>query len=195
MISAFTGSSATGANPFHRPSDVSRLLPQKQVGGATDGTAGGAECSADDRAHGTGTSSPFLPAGLHPRDRTGYRVSIPWRLGRCGCRVSMPRRMHRMAGVIVILVARGTVSRRHCRTRRPRRQSGRNDRQNPRHCSHRYLQACRERPRRSSGKRSKIKSRSARGDAASRQARVYGTAVIARPPPTVAAQHSPDDWP
>ena len=145
MISAFTGSSATGANPFHRPSDVSRLLPQKQVGGATDGTAGGAECSADDRAHGTGTSSPFLPAGLHPRDRTGYRVSIPWRLRRCGCRVSMPRRMHRMAGVIVILVARGTVSRRHCRTRRPRRQSGRNDRQNPRHCSHRYLQACQER--------------------------------------------------
>ena len=121
-------------------------MPQKHVGGAAGGTAGGPERSADDRTHGTGARCPSLPPGLHPRDRAGYRVSIPRRLRRCGCRASMPGGMHPMAGVVVILVACRAVRCRHCRTRRARHQGGRNDRQNLRRCSHRYLrQACQER--------------------------------------------------
>jgi hypothetical protein len=52
------------------------LAPQKHIGGAGGGTARGAERSADDRTHGTGTCSPSRAPGLHPRRRAGYRVSI-----------------------------------------------------------------------------------------------------------------------
>ena len=54
------------------------LVPQKHIGGAGGRTARGAEGSADDRAHRTGTSRPLRASALHPRDRAGYRVSIAW---------------------------------------------------------------------------------------------------------------------
>ena len=53
------------------------LAPQKHIGGAGGRTARGAEGSADYRADGTGASRPLRASALHPRDRAGYRVSIP----------------------------------------------------------------------------------------------------------------------
>lgn len=60
------------------------LVPQKHIARAFKGASGGADRSADDRTHGTGSSGPTLAPGLHPRDRAGYRASIPRRLRRCG---------------------------------------------------------------------------------------------------------------